>query len=63
MKTCPTCEGTGFCDGSPRITIPEAEYKRLKADSDQLAHLEANGVDNWEGYSRCGGDEEDEDGS
>lgn len=40
------------------IEITKKEYDRLLADSRQLAHLEANGVDNWEGYSRPSDDEE-----
>jgi hypothetical protein len=44
------------------ITITDAEYARLLDDSHQLAHLEAMGVDNWDGYSYYKDeDEEDED--
>ena len=32
------------------ITIRLSEYNELKHNSDQLALLEANGVDNWQGY-------------
>lgn len=31
--------------------VRPASVARLKADSKELARLEANGVDNWEGYS------------
>lgn len=43
------------------ITITDAEYARLLDDSNQLAHLEAMGVDNWDGYSYHKDEEEDED--
>jgi hypothetical protein len=32
------------------VTISQAEYKSLRADSDRLARLETYGVDNWVGY-------------
>ncbi|MFF9268604.1 hypothetical protein [Streptomyces rochei] len=31
-------------------TLTHAEYQELKRASDELAALEAYGVDNWEGY-------------
>lgn len=36
-----------------KVTISEAEYKSLVLDSVILQHLEANGVDNWIGYSEA----------
>lgn len=36
------------------------QYKCLLDDSVMLRHLEANGVDNWEGYSRPSKVEEDD---
>ncbi len=41
------------------ITIPKSQYLELLADSKLLRHLEALGVDNWEGY--CTPDDDDED--
>lgn len=41
-------------------TITQAEYDRLLEASLQLEHLEAMGVDNWEGYSHYDSDEEEE---
>jgi hypothetical protein len=35
------------------ITISEAEFNKLKSDSDFLAKLRAAGVDNWEGYDEA----------
>jgi hypothetical protein len=32
------------------VTIPRAEYDRLRKDSDTLTRLQEAGVDNWEGY-------------
>jgi hypothetical protein len=42
------------------ITISLRRYNQLLEDSKLLAHLEANGVDNWEGYS-CPDEEEEND--
>lgn len=42
------------------ITIDLLEYNRLRADARLLAHLEANGVDNWEGYSSPGSEDDEE---
>lgn len=42
------------------ITITDAEYARLLDDSAQLAHLEAMGVDNWDGYSYYKDEDEEE---
>ena len=36
-------------DGAVVLTLDE--WDRLQDDSKLLAHLHANGVDNWEGYS------------
>ncbi len=33
------------------VTLSEAEYNELVADSKLLTALRAAGVDNWEGYS------------
>jgi hypothetical protein len=47
------------------VTLSQKEYNRLAEDSEKLARLEANGVDNWEGYSlglEDEDEEEDEDG-
>lgn len=33
------------------VTITAKEYDALKARADQLAFLEALGVDNWSGYA------------
>ena len=41
------------------ITISLDRFKRLVKDSKQLHHLEANGVDNWEEYSRVGDDDDE----
>lgn len=35
------------------ITIKKSEYDRLVADSKMLNALEAQGVDNWEGYDEA----------
>lgn len=51
----------------PTVTIPEAEYKELLADSNHLNMLVNRGVDNWDGYvgrgheecEACGFDEDD----
>ena len=43
------------------ITITLEYFHALIDDSNQLAHLEANGVDNWGGYSRYESEEENED--
>lgn len=40
------------------VTIPKAEYERLRAADRHLDRLIASGVDNWEGY--CGGGDEDD---
>jgi hypothetical protein len=45
---------------SGTVTISKRNYERLCADSDTLARLEANGVDNWDGYSLGLEDEEDD---
>jgi hypothetical protein len=46
------------------ITIKKSLYEKLLRDSKQLSHLNAAGVDNWEGYSYYSSeediDEEDE---
>lgn len=47
---------------STQVTISKAEYDNLIQDQKFLRHLEANGVDNWEGYSHPD-NEEDEDES
>lgn len=44
-----------------KVTITQLEYDRLLEASLQLEHLEAMGVDNWEGYSYYKDDEEEED--
>jgi len=36
--------------GEKTVTISAEEYRQLKEDSLKLGALEANGVDNWEGY-------------
>lgn len=33
-----------------KVSIPLSEYQRLTADSEFLRFLEAEGVDNWDGY-------------
>jgi hypothetical protein len=43
------------------VTISRKEYESLKEDAALLAHLEANGVNNWEGYSHPSWDDEDDD--
>lgn len=43
------------------VEITRAEYERLLYAERQLNHLESEGVDNWEGYSRVSRYEEDED--
>lgn len=43
------------------VTILRSEYDHLIEDSQFLEHLHANGVDNWEGYTRPYDDEDDED--
>ncbi len=45
------------------VTITRARYESLFEDARLLAHLEVNGVDNWEGYSYPDKEEEDEDES
>lgn len=47
---------------SETVTISRNEYDRLLKDSKFLAHLEANGVDNWEGYAWPDTDDDDEEG-
>lgn len=42
------------------VTITLAAYESLVRDRKMLRHLEANGVDNWEGYSSPFVDKEDE---
>ena len=42
------------------ITVSRKEYDQLIEDSIFLEHLHANGVDNWEGYSRPDEDEDDD---
>ena len=34
-------------------TLTHAEYQELKRAQDELAALEAQGVDNWEGYGEA----------
>ena len=46
---------------SETVTITRKEYEGLIEDSRFLDHLIANGVDNWEGYSRPSDEDEDED--
>lgn len=41
------------------IQMTEKEYLQLKADSELLQRLYANGVDNWIGYEDCVEEEED----
>ena len=43
------------------ITVSRKEYDQLIEDSIFLEHLHANGVDNWEGYSRPDDESEDDD--
>jgi hypothetical protein len=42
------------------IQISLEEYEGLQEAAKQLAHLEALGVDNWEGYSYYAEDEDEE---
>lgn len=42
------------------VTVQLKRYKQLVEDSLQLEHLNALGVDNWEGYSWYEGDEDDD---
>lgn len=42
------------------MEISEKRYNKLIDDSRQLAHLEALGVDNWEGYSYWNDEDEDD---
>jgi hypothetical protein len=42
-----------------QITISREEYQRLRDRDRKLSQLEADGVDNWEGYRAL--DEDDED--
>lgn len=44
------------------VTIFASEYDSLLKASNQLDHLEANGVDNWEGYTVFDEEEEEEEG-
>lgn len=46
---------------SALITITQKEYLDLLEDSKQLAHLAACGVDNWDGYSYYGEEEDEND--
>jgi len=43
------------------ITVSRKEYDQLIEDSIFLEHLHANGVDNWEGYTRPDDYDEDDD--
>lgn len=47
--------------GDGMISISVKKYESLLADRKTLRALEAGGVDNWEGYSFCFEDEEDDD--
>ena len=47
-------------EGQKDITISMALYRRLIADQKFLRHLEALGVDNWEGYCGMGSDDDEE---
>lgn len=47
-------------EGQKDITISMALYRRLITDQKFLRHLEALGVDNWEGYQGMGEDEDEE---
>lgn len=38
------------------VAVARGTFARLEARSRLLAHLEANGVDNWEGYSAPDGE-------
>lgn len=42
------------------VTITKERYTSLLEDEAQLRHLEALGVDNWEGYSSYTDEDEDE---
>lgn len=43
------------------ITVSRKEYDQLIEDSIFLEHLHANGVNNWEGYTRPDDDEDEDD--
>ena len=45
------------------VTILRSEYDHLIKDSQFLEYLHANGVDNWEGYTRPDDDEDEDDWS
>lgn len=42
------------------VTITRKAYKELLADSEELRLLHAGGVDNWEWYSACFENEDEE---
>lgn len=42
------------------VTVRKTYLERLVADSRQLHHLEAAGVDNWEGYTSIDDEDEEE---
>ena len=45
-------------DKEETITITLKRYKELVEAENQLQHLQAKGVDNWEGYTYYGTDED-----